>query len=129
MSGYGQAIPTAIPRSLVSSSRAQKRAREEQIYGNSKQMKQTLKQKFRAWLFDENQLASNQGITIDEDSIQLTRDKSIRFEIHNANGGRIVQTRRYDTQKDRHIENLYIITSDMEFGREIDKIITMEALR
>jgi hypothetical protein len=123
------ATAVSSPRGLVGSSRAQKRAREEQIYGNSTQMKQTLKQKFRAWLFDENQSPSVQDITIDEDSIQLSRDKSIRFEIHNASGGRIVQTRRYDSQKDRHIENLYIITSDMEFGREIDKIITMEALR
>jgi hypothetical protein len=56
-------------------------------------------------------------------------DRAIQFTIYNANGGRVVETRRYDRQKDRHHRGLYIITSDQEFGREIDKIITMEALR
>lgn len=126
MSNYGTVMPAAYPKGIVS---AKQRAREEKIYGTPKHMKPSLKQKFRSWLFDEEANSVSQGITIDEDSVQLSRDKSIRFEIHNASGGRIVQTRRYDSQKDRHIENLYIITSEMDFGREIDKIITMEALR
>ena len=49
--------------------------------------------------------------------------------MYNANGGRVVETRRYDRQKDRSQTGLYVITSDQEFGHEIDKIITMEALR
>ena len=102
---------------------------ESTLVNNRRNMKKTLKQKFRDWLFDENKIDRGQGISIDEDSIQLSREKSIRFEIHSANGGRVVQTRRYDTHKDRHIENLYIITGEQDFGREIDKILTMEALR
>ena len=118
MSNYGA---VATPKLSSSIPRRLRQYREEP-------MKRSLKQRFKDWLFDESPPDSNY-VTVDEDSIQLSRDKSIRFEIHAANGGRIVQTRRYDSQKDRHIENLYIITSDMEFGREIDKIITMEALR
>jgi len=104
---------------------------ESTLVNNRHNMKKTLKQKFRDWLFDdENKIdRSHQMISIDEDSIQLSREKSIMFEIHNANGGRVVQTRRYDNHRDRHFENLYIITDDKDFGREIDKIITMEALR
>jgi len=109
---------------------------ESTLVNNRRNMKKTLKQKFRDWLFDENKIDRGQGIPIDEDSIQLSKDsiqlsreKSIRFEIHSANGGRVVQTRRYDTHKDRHIENLYIITGEQDFGREINKILTMEALR
>jgi hypothetical protein len=91
--------------------------------------KKTLKERFKDWLFDDSQKPRANEIRIDEDSIQLSRERSIKFEIHNANGGRVVQTRRYDAQKDRHFENLYVITGDQEFGRELDKIITMEALR
>jgi len=56
-------------------------------------------------------------------------ERAIQFTIYTANGGRVVETRRYDRQKDRHTTGLYVITSDQEFGREIDKIITMEALK
>jgi hypothetical protein len=102
---------------------------ESTLVNNRLKMKKTLKQKFRDWLFDENKIERSRGIAVDEDSIQLSRERSIKFEIHSANGGRVVQTRRYDAQKDRHFENLYIITGEQDFGREIDKIITMEALR
>jgi hypothetical protein len=91
--------------------------------------KRTLKQRFKEWLFDDGPDASPNEIRIDEDSIQISRETSVRFEIHQAAGGRVVQTRRYDRQKDRHAEGLYIITPDQDFGREIDKIITMESLK
>lgn len=56
-------------------------------------------------------------------------DRAIQFTIYNANGGRIVETRRYDRQKDRSVNGLYVITGEQDFGKEIDKIITMEALK
>lgn len=56
-------------------------------------------------------------------------ERAIQFTIYNASGGRVVETRRYDRQKDRHTTGLYVITNDQDFGREIDKIITMEALK
>lgn len=56
-------------------------------------------------------------------------ERAIRFTIYNASGGRVVETQRYDRQKDRHVNGLYVITSNQEFGNEIDKIITMEALK
>ena len=68
-------------------------------------------------------------VTIDDISADLDREKSIRFNVYNANGGRVVETTRFDRQKDRNITNLYIITSEQEFGREIDKIITMEYIK
>jgi len=118
MNNYGQVYATA----KMSSSRNVARL-EKQL------MKRTLKQKFKDWIFNDGSDADNADICIDEDNIQLSRERSIKFEIHNANGGRVVQTRRYDAQKDRHFENLYVITSDQDFGRELEKIMTMEALR
>lgn len=117
MSNYGQVYATAKISSARNVARLEKRL-----------MKKTLKQRFKEWLFEDGPEQAN-AICIDEDEIRLSRDRSLKFEIHNASGGRVVQTRRYDVQKDRHFENLYIITSDQEFGREIDKIITMEFLK
>lgn len=56
-------------------------------------------------------------------------ERAIHFTVYNANGGRVVETRRYDKKTDRSTNGLYVITSDQDFGHEIDKIITMEALK
>ena len=117
MSNYGQVYATAKMSSTRNVARLEKRL-----------MKKTLKQRFKEWLFEDGPERDN-AISIDEDSVQISRETSVRFEIHQAAGGRVVQTRRYDRQKDRHAEGLYIITPDQDFGREIDKIITMEALK
>lgn len=56
-------------------------------------------------------------------------DRAIRFTVYNANGGRVIETSRYDRTKDRHHTGLYVITSEADFGRELDKIITQEYLK
>jgi hypothetical protein len=56
-------------------------------------------------------------------------ERALQFTVYVANGGRVVETRRYDRKTDRGINGLYVITNDMDFGREIDKIISMESLR
>jgi hypothetical protein len=62
-------------------------------------------------------------------SITLERERALRFHVFQATGGRIVETQRYDHNHDRNTTGLYIITSDQDFGRELDKIITMETLK
>lgn len=56
-------------------------------------------------------------------------ERAIQFTVYNAAGGRVVETRKYDRHKDRSQTGLYIITNDQDFGKEIDKIITMETLK
>lgn len=56
-------------------------------------------------------------------------ERAIQFTVYNANGGRVIETRRYDRMKDRSTTGLYIITSEQDFGKEVDKIITMESLK
>lgn len=56
-------------------------------------------------------------------------ERAIHFTVYVANGGRIVETRKVDRKTDRSTNGLYIITNDQEFGKEIDKIITMESLK
>ena len=68
------------------------------------------------------------GINRPEPSIDQP-DKAIQFTVFTANGGRVVETRRYDRRTDRNTNSLYVITSEQDFGKEIDKIITMESLK
>jgi hypothetical protein len=56
-------------------------------------------------------------------------ERALHFTVYVANGGRVVETRRYDKKTDRSSNGLYVITNDVDFGHEIDKIITMESLR
>ena len=75
-------------------------------------------------------LAKSPGIAIGRESPSIDQpDRAIHFTVYNANGGRVIETRRYDRKTDRNTNGLYIITSDQDFGKEIDKIITMEHLK
>jgi hypothetical protein len=56
-------------------------------------------------------------------------ERAIQFTVYNANGGRVIETRRYDKKTDRNTNGLYVINNDADFGKEIDKIITMEHLK
>jgi hypothetical protein len=67
--------------------------------------------------------------TIRKAEATLDRDRGMRFSVYSASGGRVIETTRYDRQKDRSINGLHIITNEQDFGREIDKIFTMENLR
>lgn len=90
---------------------------------------------FQRWLV--NQVRQGQEIVEADIPTAITKsdqsidqpERAVQFTVYTANGGRVVETRRYDRQKDRHTNGLYVITSDQDFGRELDKIITMEALR
>jgi len=73
---------------------------------------------------------------ISSDSILPTRDPSINihshglsFTVYRANGGYVIEHRRYDAKHDRNDTGLYIITEDKDLGYEIGKIITFESIR
>jgi len=53
----------------------------------------------------------------------------ITFSIYNANGGKIVEFKRYDEKNDRRITGLHIIPSDEGFAEKIAEIITFECLK
>jgi hypothetical protein len=90
---------------------------------------------FKRWLLGQVKDAYDQS---SEPSLLISKSESasidqperaINFTVYSASGGRVVETRRYDRKSDRYTNGLYIITGDQEFGREIDKIITMESLK
>lgn len=75
-----------------------------------------------------NMLVGQSHISVGPPSIDQP-ERAIQFTVYNATGGRVVETRRYDRHKDRNQNGLYIITNEQDFGKEIDKIITMETLK
>ena len=75
-------------------------------------------------------IISARGLKVGRQETSIDQpERAIQFTVYTANGGRVIETRRYDRKTDRHSNNLYVITGEQDFGREIDKIITMEALR
>jgi hypothetical protein len=64
----------------------------------------------------------------DTDSLSEA-DPVLNFRVFSAVGGKIVEFRRYDRQRDRHEVQTYIITNDQNFGERIAKIATMENIK
>lgn len=59
----------------------------------------------------------------------IDSDEGLNIKVINAIGGRIVSFRHYDRQKDRSYWKTYIIPEDLDFERELGKMITMESMR
>jgi hypothetical protein len=53
----------------------------------------------------------------------------IKFEVYRANGGTIVETRRYNRKNDDTIYELHVITDTQDVGQAIGQIITVESLK
>jgi hypothetical protein len=53
----------------------------------------------------------------------------MNFTVYRANGGHVIETRKYDRKRDTNDNGLHIVTDDKDLGEEIGKIITFEHLR
>jgi hypothetical protein len=78
------------------------------------------------WSMSENH---NQDIVISEREEARINATGMKFEVYRANGGTIVETRRYDRKNDDNIYELHVITDTQDVGQAIGQIITMEALK
>ena len=91
-----------------------------------------LKRRLRIWAFsqDESEKKISRGLVVSQDtSGETLSTEPLRLSIYRANGGTIVETRVYDRQKDRSMNQLHIVSHDDDLGRSLAKIITMESLR
>jgi hypothetical protein len=94
-----------------------------------KPMKLTFKQKLRKWLMDDtDELEYGNAISVDSDGPNI-QSQGFRLNIYGAAGGTIIETTKYDRQKDDHRHSLHVVTDDKDLGEELAKIITMESLR
>jgi hypothetical protein len=88
-----------------------------------------LKNKLRNWLNREDypsgiQLSSNKIRVSDEPEVD-----GLRFTIMKANGGVILQSRKYDRKRDESESSTYIITDDEPYAERIGQIVSMEILK
>lgn len=88
-----------------------------------------LKRKLRSWIFEEDREGKVTQLVAARADDCVESDPVLNFKVYNAVGGKIVEFRHYDRQKDRSFNQTYIITADQDFGERIAKIATMEALK
>jgi hypothetical protein len=95
-----------------------------------KPMKLTFKQRIRNWLMNDDNETDYSGnlISVDSDGPNI-QSQGFRLNVYSAGGGTIIETTKYDRQKDDHRHSLHVVTDDKELGEELAKIITMESLR
>ncbi len=80
------------------------------------------------WSFtDDNQELAE--VCIAEDREARISANGIKFEVYRANGGTVVETRRYNRKNDDNIYELHVITDTQDLGQAIGQIITLEALK
>lgn len=53
----------------------------------------------------------------------------ITFKVYGANGGKIVETSRYDDKRDNEFIRRYVIDENADLGESLSKIVTMEYMR
>ena len=56
-------------------------------------------------------------------------DTVINFKVYGANGGKIVETSRYDDKTDNESIRRYVIDENADLSESLAKIVTMEYLR
>jgi hypothetical protein len=126
--GYAVASTAKVPRRIprITGANQIKRARQ---YVEERPMKLTIKQRIRNWLMNDNDEAEySNAISIDEEGPNI-QTQSFRLNVYSAGGGTIIETTKYDRQRDDHRHSLHIVTDDKDLGEELSKIITMESLR
>ena len=74
-------------------------------------------------------LASMSSAKLVREADGFETDAGLRMEVHRAIGGSIVSFRHYDRKTDRSYSKVYIIHDDLNFERELGKIITQESMR
>ena len=129
MSNIGQYASTAksIHRLQRSMTKSSSKVRPVQ-YVEERTMKLTFKQRIRNWLMNDDEDYSNQLISVDSEGPNI-QSQGFRLNVYTASGGTIIETTKYDRQKDDHRHSLHVVTDDKELGEELAKIITMESLR
>lgn len=59
----------------------------------------------------------------------IDSDEGLNITVRKAIGGKIVTFRHYDRKTDRNQYKNYVIPDDLDFERELGKMITLESMR
>jgi hypothetical protein len=129
MSNIGQYASTAKSVNRLQRAMNKSSSMVRRQYVEEAPMKLTFKQRIRKWLMDDtDELEYGNAISVDSDGPNI-QSQGFRLNIYSASGGTIIETTKYDRQKDDHRHSLHVVTDDKELGEELAKIITMESLR
>lgn len=91
-------------------------------------MTQWLKRKLRNWLNSEDESIKLEPARLSIGSPRTLDQHGFNFTVYPAQGGTVIELRAYDDRHDRHNNKLYVITDQQDLGKELDHIITLEAL-
>ena len=95
---------------------------------------------FGRWLFrviknsqQDDEADSPRGLTLSTSKVSrandIDSDEGLNITVRKAIGGKIVTFRHYDNKNDRNVWKNYVIPDDLEFERELGKMITLESMR
>ena len=113
------------------------------IFGKQKgwRMIRWIWSRFMKWGWDFNhnlrdddgpQLATSRGLAkarLIRGSDDIDSEQGLNITVRNAMGGKIVTFRQYDHKTDRHSHRLYVVPDELDFERELGKMITLESMR
>ncbi|MDB4318274.1 hypothetical protein N9972_00860 [bacterium] len=74
------------------------------------------------------QTSRGQGIRSNSD-VNIDSHSGLNMTVINAIGGKIVTFRQYDRRKDDTQIRHYVISDELDFERELGKMITLESIR
>ena len=114
MSGYGQV-------SVAKTSSINRVRRVKKV----KKMKLSFRQRIRNWLMRDDEEADVPQL-VSENSLS---SEGMRLQIYKASGGYVVETRSYDSHKDRNFTTMHVIRDDQDLGNALGQIVMMEALK
>ena len=84
--------------------------------------------KFTRWLERDDDSDTAVLNTVSSRSGIEEVENNVNFTLYKAQGGKVIQVKRYDNRKQEWISKLYVITDDENLGEEISQIITMITL-
>jgi hypothetical protein len=59
----------------------------------------------------------------------IEADEGLNITVRKAVGGKIISFRHYDHKHDRTDYKLYVVSDDVDFDKELGKMITLESMR
>jgi hypothetical protein len=71
----------------------------------------------------------NRAILRSAPGSDIDSDDGLNITVRKAVGGKIVSFRHYDHKHDRSNYKIYVVSDDLDFDKELGKMITLESMR
>lgn len=78
--------------------------------------------------YNESSIQGGKALSSVVEETSLDRQNGMHFVVFKANGGHVIEFRKYDRKTDRNNNSLHIVTPEQDLGQQIAQIITFESL-